>query len=89
MKFSYWRIAVEPSEAFPERRNIEKPLIPIRLIYNEKKVNLIALIDSGADDSIFDARLGEMAGIDGFFNLYRVEFDLNKREIELKQKRLK
>ena len=138
MKFPYWRIPVETTEAFPHRKSIEKPLIPVRLVYNGKNVDLITLLDSGADDCIFNAKLGEMVDIDvrkgkigrytgigeggikayfhnviievggwrhpcyigfsyetplsflgqnGFFNLYRIEFDLEKRSIELKERR--
>jgi len=49
MKFRYQKIAAKESEAFPERKFILRPVIPIILEYGEKKVGYRALIDSGAD----------------------------------------
>lgn len=41
-----------------------KPIIPVKIVYCGKEINYAALIDSGADFSIFDAEIGEYLGID-------------------------
>lgn len=136
MKFPYCTVPVESNEAFPARHTVKKPLIPICLIHHGNMIKLMALIDSGADDCIFRAELGEQVGLDiksgkradyrgitgrttpvyfhdvtinvggwehkcyagfsqetplsvlgqnGFFNLYRIEFNLLKEQMELKE----
>ncbi|MCK4325746.1 hypothetical protein KAW55_03230 [bacterium] len=136
MKFRYYTIPVEQNEAFPARRSVKKPLIPICLMHNGNMIKLLALIDSGADNCIFRAEFGEQVGIDimsgkradhrgitgrttpvyfhdvtikvggwehnvyagfsyqipvsalgqnGFFDLYRIEFNLPKEQMELKE----
>lgn len=59
MKFSYFRLLLDqPSELFGT--SILKPIIPIKIKANGKEVRYAALIDSGADFSIFDAEIGEV-----------------------------
>ena len=135
MKLPYEKDVASPTEAFPKRKAIFRPKISIRLIKGTRFVNCLALVDSGADECIFPAELGELIGIhiikgkiqhfrgigrgiitayfhnvtlqagehkftsyvgfsdapgvvpilgqSGFFNLFRVCFDLSKRELEL------
>lgn len=64
MKFKYQKIAARATEAFPERKFILRPVIPIILEKDGKKVGYWALIDSGADYNIFHAAIGEILGID-------------------------
>jgi len=63
MKFPYRKFPSKPNDAFPERKYIRRPVIPIGLTYNEKTINYLALIDSGADFCIFHAQIGEHLGI--------------------------
>ncbi|MDP3052097.1 MAG: hypothetical protein Q8N42_01170 [bacterium] len=43
---------------------IQKPIIPIGLLFNGKSIKYEALVDSGADFNIFNAEIGEILGID-------------------------
>lgn len=56
MKFKYQKILAKESEAFPKRKFILRPVIPIILGQEDKKVGYKALIDSGADYNIFQIR---------------------------------
>lgn len=63
MKFRYSKFQLtEPSDFFG--RHILKPVIPVRLLYNNNSIDYSALIDSGADFCIFDAEIGEYLGIE-------------------------
>ncbi len=42
----------------------KRPLIPITLEYQNKKIKTLALIDSGADFNVFHADLASLLGID-------------------------
>lgn len=64
MKFRYQKIIVKESEAFPERKFILRPVIPVILEDRDKKVGYRTLIDSGADYNIFHAAVGEILGLD-------------------------
>ncbi len=65
MKFPYIKLRAKPTDAFPERKEVLKPFIPIRIWNNDKTKNIEvwALVDSGADDCVFNAQLGEMIGL--------------------------
>jgi len=54
MKFDYTKI----------RPGVSRPVIPIELGYNGIFVRYLALIDSGADYSLFSAEVGARLGID-------------------------
>lgn len=41
-----------------------RPVIPIKIKYNDVSVGYEVLVDSGADLCIFDAEIGELLGID-------------------------
>lgn len=61
MKFEYLK---QPNFANPNRPWISRPLIPIRLSNKEKHVEVFALVDSGADASLFHSSLAKELGID-------------------------
>ncbi len=46
------------------RNSISRPIIPIQLHYGKREFRYEALIDSGADVSLFDWEVGEDLGID-------------------------
>lgn len=54
MKFYYKRYGL----------GIIRPVIPVEIKSGERRVRYEALIDSGADESIFDAQLAEILGIE-------------------------
>ena len=63
LKFKYRRFPINPSEAFPGRVDVLRPAIPVQLLNGDKKLGCLAIIDSGADFSIFHASLGELIGL--------------------------
>lgn len=66
MKFKFIKIPAEPSPAFPERKSNLWPLIPVRIINKddkEKYIDFKALLDSGANVSIFPAQFGQIIGL--------------------------
>lgn len=54
MKFKYKKLAP----------GLIRPIIPITLHYHNQSVTYEALVDSGADMSMFPAQIGELLGID-------------------------
>lgn len=63
MKFDYFKfILPQRSEFFGS--SILKPIIPIRIALAESSLQYDALIDSGADFSIFHEEIGRALGID-------------------------
>lgn len=64
MQFSYKRFLVQPTPESKEYRTVLRPVIPIQLIVREQRIGYEALIDSGADYSIFHAEIGEAIGLD-------------------------
>ena len=62
MKFSYKKFAVQSRPAGPATV-VVRPVIPIH-IGSTHRVAYEALVDSGADYSIFHAPIGEAIGID-------------------------
>lgn len=63
-RFRYVRIPATPSEAFPDVSYYERPLIPVTLSAGRKSARLLALIDSGADNTIFSRQVAAMLGLD-------------------------
>ena len=63
LKFNYRKFPSDPSEAFPKRKSVTRPVIPIIIINGDKKITYLTLIDSGADLCIFHAEIGEQIGI--------------------------
>ena len=62
LKFSYRRYRYK-SPIFPKERSITRPVIPVRLINDDKHVDYYGLIDSGADLCLFHAKIGEIIGL--------------------------
>ena len=63
LRYDYRKFPAEPSQAFPRRFSAIRPVIPIQLTREEKRVRYLAIIDSGADLCIFHAEIGELLGI--------------------------
>ena len=59
MKFPY----IKTPPADPRRKWISRPIIPITLFGPKGSVNVDALIDSGADKSLFHIELGKEIGL--------------------------
>ncbi|MEA1872222.1 MAG: hypothetical protein U9M91_02365 [Chloroflexota bacterium] len=64
LKFDYRKFPAEPSEAFPRRFSAIRPVIPVTLINDGKRVKYLCIIDSGADLCIFHAEIGEQIGVE-------------------------
>lgn len=64
MKFKYLKFPAEPTEAFPDRKYALRPVLPVTIENNGKKIKYFVLVDSGADHNIFHAAIGEELGID-------------------------
>lgn len=63
MKFPYKKYpSVKITKAFPEK-SLLLPIIPIRILNEDKYIDCNALIDSGAGACLFPAELGEYIGI--------------------------
>ena len=63
LKYNYRKFDSKPSDAFPRRFCVSRPVIPIQLIKGQDRVKCFAMIDSGADYCIFQASLGEIIGL--------------------------
>lgn len=63
MKFQYRKFPSSPNAAFPSKKQIARPVIPVEVQYKGKKIKYLSLIDSGADFCIFHAEIGEAVGI--------------------------
>ena len=57
MKFRYFRFPLKDKTEFFGSA-ILKPIIPLKLVVDNKEVGYAALIDSGADFCIFDGQVG-------------------------------
>ena len=64
MKFTYKKLPLTPTEAFPLQKTVLSPIIPVTIEYAGKKVGYEALVDSGADWNIFPSILGDILGMD-------------------------
>ena len=63
MKFKYKRFRIFPTPAFPQRRYLLRPIIPLLITYKGKTIGYEVLLDSGADFCIFHAEIGEYLGL--------------------------
>jgi hypothetical protein len=62
----YRKFPSRPSDAFPGRSSVSRPVIPVTLINKDdtnKKINYLSLIDSGSDVCLFFADIGEAIGL--------------------------
>lgn len=64
MKFPYIKFPQHFSEAFPERKTILRPVIPVILEFEEVKTGYLALVDSGSDYCFFHSEIAETLGLD-------------------------
>lgn len=64
MKFPYKKIPIID----PQTRSVVdytyRPIIPIKLKYESQEIEYEVLIDSGADDNVFHAEIGEIIGLE-------------------------
>ena len=63
-KLDYRKFPAGPTEPFPRRTSVVRPVVPIALINGGNRVRVFALIDSGADYCIFHAEIGEQIGLE-------------------------
>lgn len=63
LRLKYQSFRVEPIEPFPNRQVVFRPVIDIRLSWNDQSTQYRVLIDSGADFCIFHADVAEVLGI--------------------------
>jgi hypothetical protein len=64
MKFRYLKFPAVPTEPFPERRYALRPVLPICVKNGSKSICYYAIVDSGADHSVFHAEIGEALGLE-------------------------
>ena len=63
MKFRYKKFLL-PERSALFGSSLLKPILPVEIAYGAASVRYEALVDSGADFSIFDAEIGEYLGLD-------------------------
>lgn len=61
MKFDYLK---QPNFLHPTKPWVSRPLIPVALLHNNKSIKVYALVDSGADMSLFHVSLARELGIE-------------------------
>jgi hypothetical protein len=59
MKFRYSKWPCRPTEPFPNKHSVLRPIINISVKFQDRKLRLFALLDSGADWCLFPASMGE------------------------------
>jgi hypothetical protein len=64
MKFPYQKVPIDSSEAFPEKKTILRPIVPILLEFKGIKTGYWTLIDSGADYCFFHSEIAEILQLD-------------------------
>ncbi len=62
MKFPYKKFIVQPRPG-AKSHIVSRPVIPIHLSFGTHRIAYEALVDSGADYSIFHAEIGEAIGL--------------------------
>jgi len=60
----YYKLPYKPSEAFPEEENVWRPFVEVRINNKTAHIDCLALLDSGADNCLFPAKIGEYLGVD-------------------------
>ena len=63
VKFNYFNRKASPSPAFPERKSLRSPIIPITVMNGEKKISVLAFVDSGADNTVLSHKLCDLLDI--------------------------
>jgi hypothetical protein len=64
LKFPYKKFPQNPNEAFPDHKQAQRPVVPIKVKYRGREIDYLALIDSGADFCVFHGEIGQLLGID-------------------------
>ncbi len=82
MKFRYLKLRITPQPAFPERKQLIRPIIPVTLKYGGNSRRVEALIDSGADMCLFDKSIGEALGINIESGIRQVSSGIEAGEVE-------
>lgn len=80
MKFNYQKV---PSSTDPAGSWVLLPLIKVRLSNNEKQIQINALIDSGADASLFHASIARALDIDLKTGIRKEFFGISGHSIEV------
>ncbi|OIN89242.1 hypothetical protein COW80_01815 [Candidatus Beckwithbacteria bacterium CG22_combo_CG10-13_8_21_14_all_01_47_9] len=63
MKFKYSKFSAQPSAAFPDLKEVWRPVVPVTICHNNQEYGYLALVDSGADSCIFHGYIGDLLGI--------------------------
>lgn len=63
MKFDYAKLPLRSKSPLSGLRYVLRPIIPIKLTIQPRRVGYAALLDSGADFCIFHADVGEALGL--------------------------
>lgn len=63
MKFKYRKGNRQPPELSPTGKSIPRPVIHIFIKYQEKRLGMLALLDTGSDYCLFAESIGEQLGI--------------------------
>jgi hypothetical protein len=64
LRFPFVRWPAPPSSAFPGLAWHQRPLIPVVLRSGSASTRVLALVDSGADNTIFNVQVATVLGID-------------------------
>jgi len=64
MKFPYVKLGLDDRSVVSGKMSVCRPIIPIKISNGLENIQYEALLDSGADTSIFDAEIGEILGLD-------------------------
>ena len=62
-KLPFTPLRLAPTEAYPHRKTLGYPLLPVELRHDRHRARVMGLIDSGADDCIFPAAIGRLLGL--------------------------
>jgi hypothetical protein len=60
MKFPY----IKTPQAYPIKKWLSRPLIPVIILGPKSNIEILALIDSGADKCLFNAQIGREIGLE-------------------------
>lgn len=62
-KLPFTPLRLAPTEAYPHRKTLGYPLLPVELRHERHHARVMGLIDSGADDCIFPSAIGRLLGL--------------------------
>ena len=58
----YTHSQVSPSDAFPKKQSTPRPIVPVILFHGGRTAPSYAIIDSGADDTLFPSSFADRLG---------------------------